>query len=173
MKTCSVCGEDKPTHDFECSRGQCKVCRAKYFSGRKKTRTVAEKRKATEYSKQWRLKNPNYRQLVDYPRRKESHRLKAVLYRKNNPEKHAASSRKRQCAKANRTPNWLTVDDFWLMQEAYSVARMRTNMTGVAWEVDHIIPLRGSVVSGLHVPLNLRVILRSENRSKRTKYVIS
>ncbi len=40
------------------------------------------------------------------------------------------------------------------------------------FEVDHIIPLNGKLVSGLHVLSNLQVIPIHENRSKQNKYVI-
>ena len=65
-----------------------------------------------------------------------------------------------------RTPKWLSVDDLWLMEEAYTLAKLRNDVTGILWHVDHIVPLQGNSVSGLHVPWNLRVIPAIENMSK-------
>lgn len=83
-----------------------------------------------------------------------------------NKPKALAGMRKRQLAQKNRTPSWLTKDDFWLMEQAYELAALRTKMLGFLWTVDHIIPLQGKSVSGLHVPFNLQVITAHENYSK-------
>ena len=73
--------------------------------------------------------------------------------------------------RAKRVPKWLTVDDKWLLREAYGLAKLRTKMFGFVWEVDHIIPLRGKLVSGLHVPTNVQVIPKAENRRKRNHFL--
>lgn len=46
-----------------------------------------------------------------------------------------------------------------------------TAETGVQYEVDHILPLRGQLVCGLHIETNLRIISRAENNSKTNYYL--
>lgn len=48
----------------------------------------------------------------------------------------------------------------------YRLAQRLSMETGVEHEVDHIVPLQGRLVSGLHVEANLQVILKTENRRK-------
>lgn len=43
---------------------------------------------------------------------------------------------------------------------------------GVDVHVDHVIPLKGKLVSGLHVPENLTIIPAAENRRKNASYVV-
>ena len=87
-------------------------------------------------------------------------------YAQSNRHKVNASVARREAAKAQRTPVWLTEDDHWMIEQAYELAALRTKMFGVAWHVDHILPLRGKTVSGLHTPYNMQVILGSENCRK-------
>jgi len=94
-------------------------------------------------------------------------KAKTLRWREKHPEKYTALAVASVARRAKRVPKWNTSDDRWLMAQFYDVAKLRTKATGVVWEVDHIIPLRGKEVSGLHVPSNLQVILKSENRAKR------
>jgi hypothetical protein len=68
------------------------------------------------------------------------------------------------------TPCWLTEADWRKMDEMYFLAKRLTKETGIRHEVDHIIPLNGEFVSGLHVPGNLQILTKSENSAKRNRY---
>jgi hypothetical protein len=112
---------------------------------------------------------------------KESKRVREYL--KQNPEKDRrnwptgaeaiANNAKYRHGKAKRTPKWLTKNEIWMMEEAYILAALRTKMFGFPWEVDHIIPLRGKLASGLHVPHNLQVIPKVLNRDKSNQFMVN
>lgn len=87
-------------------------------------------------------------------------------YQKNNMPKINAAVAKRKSALLQRTPAWLSEDDLWLIEQAYELAALRTKMFGFKWHVDHMYPLQGKIVSGLHVPENLRVIPWRDNLRK-------
>ena len=70
----------------------------------------------------------------------------------------------------NRMPKWLSSDEKWMIGQAYDLAKLRTKMTGIAWHVDHVLPLRGKNVSGFHTPYNLQVIPAIDNLRKGNQY---
>jgi hypothetical protein len=87
-----------------------------------------------------------------------------------NKPKRASYQAKRRAALLQRTPKWLTEDDLWIIDEAYELAALRTKMLGFPWHVDHVIPLQGRNVSGLHTPANLQVIPGAENVRKHNHW---
>ena len=91
-------------------------------------------------------------------------------YRANNPDKFRSYYAKRRAAKLQRTPPWLTKEHLQQIESVYELAKRLTDETGVMYHVDHIVPLRGEFVSGLHVPWNLRAIPATENRSKSNQF---
>lgn len=98
---------------------------------------------------------------------KEKEQSYRKLYKKENKDKINAGTARYRASKKNRTPSWLTEDDYFLINEAYRLAALRTKTTGFSWHVDHVVPLKGEVVSGLHVPENLAVIPWKDNVTKR------
>jgi hypothetical protein len=77
---------------------------------------------------------------------------------------------KRRTAKLQRTPPWA---DLQAIEAVYRAAVRIENETGVAQHVDHIYPLQGRLVSGLHVANNLQVIPKRENLQKHNRYEVA
>lgn len=80
--------------------------------------------------------------------------------------------RKRHSSKLQRTPAWLNEEDNMYIECLYSLAAMHSKYSGEKWHVDHIIPLQGKKVSGLHVPLNLKAVPAAYNQRKSNSYAI-
>jgi len=77
---------------------------------------------------------------------------------------------KSRAAKINRTPNWLTEDDYRWIEWHHRQAKRVEALTGTLHHVDHIIPLQSENVSGLHAPSNLQVIPAMENLIKSNSF---
>lgn len=102
-------------------------------------------------------------------RNAERDRERKKKYDKLYPEKAAAKDARRRAAKLKATPAWLTPLDWAAINLIYFGARLLTQQTGERHVVDHIYPLRGKTVCGLHVPGNLQVITKTENLRKHTR----
>lgn len=108
----------------------------------------------------WRIANPAHGNTKEVKK----------AWKANNPGKVNAFTAKRRAALMQRTPCWLTPDDLWLMEQAYELAALRTKLFGFSWHVDHVVPLQGKRVSGLHTPLNLQVIPGFDNMRKANRF---
>jgi hypothetical protein len=139
----------------------------------KKAWNQANREKHNASNKLWRDENKEY--IAVYKKTwRENHKDKQNLYnklwKKLNPEKVNAQISKRRSAKLNRIPKWLNLDALREIENLYKLAIDKTKETGIKWHVDHIIPLQGKIVSGLHVPANLQVIPAVENLKKNNKF---
>jgi len=90
-------------------------------------------------------------------------------WKKANPELVLANDKHRRTKHKQATPKWLTQEHKTQIKQFYLDAMLVSKVTGVPYAVDHIVPLRGELVSGLHVPWNLAVITREENSKKSNK----
>lgn len=177
---------------------QCKCCvrehkqlnKEKYAIQRKITDTL-NKDKISEYIANYRQVNNNkirlkvkeYKllnkeKLVEYHKEYvkdyyELNREKILqyqkLYQQLNRAKVNARNSKRKAQKLKATPNWLTKEELIEMLELYEIAQAFKLYTGQEYHVDHIVPLQGENVCGLHVPWNLQVLEASENLKKSNK----
>jgi len=170
MKTCSKCGEEKSLDSFgkrnaslDGLQNRCRECRNAEAIMRnadplvkaraKELRARPEYREVYTARRQWRKK---YDPVFQEQRRRGI----------NTPAKHAGV-RRRQAAKLQRTPSWANDQ---LVTAYYKEAKQLEELTGIQFHVDHIIPLRGEMVSGLHVETNLQILTAHENRSKKNRF---
>ena len=201
MKTCSKCGVAKEAGGFGKNKtakdglqSNCKTCRRAYREANKakiaaqiKAWREANPGNGAAQMKAWREANPekSAAQMKAWreanPEKVTAHRK---AYREANPEKVAASDRawrkanpgkrnaikaKRRAAKLQRTPPWA---DQRAIEAIYAHARFLESITGLPHDVDHVVPLQGRLVSGLHVENNLQPIPASVNRSKSNKHEV-
>jgi 5-methylcytosine-specific restriction endonuclease McrA len=82
-----------------------------------------------------------------------------------------ADTKARRRKHREASPSWLSREQKAAIREIYKIAITMTRTTGEQYVVDHIVPLRGETVCGLHVPWNLRVITQEENLAKSNKLV--
>lgn len=168
-KKCPNCEEIKPLDKFSRDLRRkdklscyCKSCRVKkqqvYYIKNK----VRIKLKAKE----------NYQNKKDYYseyRAKVKDHVKS--YHSDWAKKNKAKCRE-YCAsyranKLSQTPTWLSHSQKETISQFYKYAVYLSSETGISFEVDHIIPLKGKDCRGLHVPWNLQILTKSENSSKK------
>ena len=188
MKTCSKCGETKSldqftkrkqTHDGLHARCQpCSYADRMVRHEREKTARLASyqanrdeklaKQRAYQQSnrevyraasKKWREANPLMMRVCK------------DIWASKNPHKNAAAATRYYARKRKRSPLWLTADHHAEIEKYYAVAAWLSKNSGVKHAVDHIVPLHGENVCGLHVPWNLQVLTLSENSSKGNRHV--
>lgn len=105
---------------------------------------------------------------------KEHYKATKRAYNIANPAVIAAKSAKRRAVKLNATPKWLSKEQLEEIKEFYLLAKELQWLSDPTdpLEVDHIVPLQGKEVSGLHVPWNLQILPRGLNRKKGHDYEI-
>jgi hypothetical protein len=102
-----------------------------------------------------------------YSKNKAKIKSRVKAYTKANKSKVTAHKAKYRAAKYNATPDWLTKEHLEQIEEFYETARDLAWLNeGEILQVDHIIPLQGKEVCGLHVPWNLQILSKSKNISK-------
>lgn len=134
------------------------------------SRPCAKKFNATK----WQKENPErQRELVreSVQRNPEKKKSNDRAWRERNPHKFAAYGARRRAAKLNATPPWLTQEHLEQIESMYSFAKKLGALTGQSFDVDHIVPLQGENVCGLHVPWNLQLLDQKLNRSKSNKHL--
>ena len=123
----------------------------------------------------YRKANKELKRVYDNEYRKiNKDRLKeySKLYVKNNRDKLNAIARNYQIKKMNALPIWASLGAIKEMYTDCVSINIAAKLAGCTekFVVDHIIPLQGKNVSGLHIHTNLQIITATENLKKSNKY---
>lgn len=188
-KRCLWCSEDKALGEYnrmgaspDGLNNRCRSCVSAYkkheyqrhraaYIARSTKRQNANKDAKREYDRRYRLKNADKLDALKAQWRGDNQakvrQIKAE-YKRRNPHREAEHAMRRNARKRQATPRWLTEVHYDEMRLIYLDAATRP---GGPWHVDHIVPLGGATVCGLHVPWNLRVILATENCAKHNRLI--
>lgn len=171
LKACTKCGSEKDISLFSRSKSHaggystwCKACH-------KQRRTETQSK---YYAKQARWKKENKERVADYGR----------AYRQSEDQKAKANARTKRWVEQNKgrasalwasmkdarrtaTPSWA---DFNFINFLYATRLYMQKETNTEWHVDHVVPVKGKRVSGLHVHFNLRVVPAKYNLQKSNKF---
>lgn len=174
---CRVCRKNQKKEQYE--RNKERVLK------QQKEYTQRNKEKIKERTAKYRAKNKDEKNKRDleyyyankdkiltkarerYSKNKAKIKSRVKAYTKANKPKATALKAKYRAAKYNATPDWLTKEHLEQIEEFYEIARDLAWLNeGEILQVDHIIPLQGKEVCGLHVPWNLQILTKSKNISK-------
>jgi len=168
MKRCSKCKQSKNTDCFYSNKSTkdglsywCAKCNKNYANSFYKTdkyKILVEtnKEQRSQYMKEWRKKN--IEKIIEHDKQR---------YRKDK-HRYIAASAKRRSKKINATPAWA---DMSLIKSIYAMRLLMDELNPfVKHHVDHIIPLQGKNVCGLHVHNNLQILTAQQNLEKSAKF---
>jgi hypothetical protein len=188
MKSCRVCNINKPLVDFHKTKSNkdgynnmCKICRKesnkKYQEENKDSIVITQKKWVSNNIEKVRgIKNKYYQnnkeKQKDYYRQnkeviQERRREYASAYKKANRAHFNFKEATRRFTKKQATPNWANLKN---IKVVYEKAKWLEGLTGLKYDVDHVIPLQSKDVCGLHVWENLQILEAGLNRSKSNKF---
>ena len=170
-KICRKCFVLKPINEFHKHKMMadghlhtCKVCHYADVQARLK-------RKHAEYSvvkKAWTEKNAaSVRASQDaYKIRDRARHLKQKAeYAKRHSATYRAYGANYRAVKLNATVPYEEFNAF-AIKELYDLRRLRSNLLGITFHVDHIVPLVSDKVCGLHTFANMQLLEGRANKSK-------
>ena len=157
MKTCTKCGDTKDVSLF----GKDKYKKSGISPWCKECVRLSSAKRRLENPEKARTSSSKYREA-----NREKERARYIRYNKENPSVRAANAAKRRAIQGRASPNWLSEEDTTKIKNFYEISLVMSEYIGEPHHVDHIIPLMGENVCGLHVPWNLQVLPAKENQLK-------
>lgn len=177
MKVCNACRVAQPLNNFdrkgEGHAGRCKACRsrekaARYLAnrdrerGKRKANREANPEAAAARHARW--ATANAQRLKAY---QDAYRLantaRKAEYQTGKQAERTAQENARRALKLKASPAWANPA---AIQGIYGAARTLQTIFGTPYHVDHIVPLQGPTVCGLHVENNLQILPAADNIKK-------
>lgn len=158
MKICSICKVSQDKSCFHKNKSytpgldaRCKLCKKKTYL---ETSSAVKER-----TRLWKENNVDKKRLAN------------KNWAKVNRQYYAAWASERRASKLSATVSWDKEFSEFVLEEAFSLAKLRFTMFNFKWHVDHIVPLRGKTICGLHVWNNLQVIPAITNMKKGNRWI--
>jgi hypothetical protein len=155
-KSCNTCGTTKSLQDFwkyaKSKDGYKNHCRSCMSASRK---NYYERNREREIAASNLYNSINRKEMLTRKRK----------YKKLNPGRCAEENMRRKATKTQATPPWLTFSHITEMRAIYTSCPK-------GHHVDHIIPLRGKHICGLHVPWNLQILIAEDNIRKGNRITV-
>jgi hypothetical protein len=155
MKCCTRCGHEKPLIDFHKNKASkdghqntCKAC----YTEKAKARYLEKKDHILSVSREWAVKNREKRRESSrkrYAENPQKHCEYASAWKKKNRQRATLWQLQRHAAQRGATPPWF---------EKEAVANVYEKASEFGFQVDHIVPLKGKTVCGLHCWANLQLL---------------
>lgn len=175
-KTAKINGLSKYFTGKECKNGHIAVRRTvdgvcmTCANERQKVKYHDNPKAAKDRKQRWDELNPNYHKehSIQYYHSNKREKLKySKKWRQENRSAVRSHVANRRAAKQNATVIWAEQDQ---IKQLYDDCVMLQEVTGIEFQVDHIVPLVHKLVCGLHCIDNLQIITKSENQSKKNRF---
>lgn len=191
MKICPKCNTEKAPEQFSKSKqtrdglqGHCRSCKSAYYKADIESYKARHAKLYGEKRNEIRARCGAYyeanRERMQATARKRYERLpehekakiaaKAIEFDRAFPGQARARSVLRRLRQKQAAPAWMTDEHRRAINDVYDAAQILERLCGGEYHVDHIVPIRGRTVCGLHVPWNLQILSAKENVSKSNRY---
>lgn len=183
MKRCCTCAEWKEESEFNKNQRNCRACAieqrriwgaaniarvAAYGKAYRGQNAEATKQRLAAYASSDRGKAViSAIKVRSYLRNPGAVKSRVSRWRKNNPHKRALQTARRKACELQAMPEWANTEE---IENFYVWARIISRVSGVPHHVDHIVPLQGRNVCGLHCDGNLQILTAEENCRKGNKF---
>lgn len=167
MKFCYKCKETKSVIEFGRNKSkkdglstECRTCKRTMDNIYSELHRVEASKRASDWY------------YLNIEKAKEANRIYNSFWVRENKDKNCAKAANYRTRKLHASPPWLTEQDYKDIQTEYSLAQWTSSVMNTPYHVDHIVPLKGKKVCGLHVPWNLQVIPAILNIKKGNRIVL-